>query len=134
MTLTRSHTTEPYDGGEGGSYRTWWVADGLNRLALSVQHWPNGKPAWMPAVMPSVDVGFGVYVLDAFFEHRPADPDFDPYEESPCRFHDACEPSALSGPQFTQAWQRIAAASVTDEAVYAELETLHAVVFEAVER
>ena len=130
MTLTRTQTTDPFDGGEGGSYRTWWVADGPRMVALSVQHHPDGPPVWMPTSAPSVRIGNGVYALDGFYEHRPAAG----WRGDGCKFHDNCAPSAVSGRVFAEAWSRLAAADVTDDVVYAELEQLHGEIFAEVAR
>ncbi len=108
MTLTRSHTTEPFNGG-GGGFRHWWVADGPNMLALTVTEY--GAEAR----------------FNEIYVHQPSDDDN-------CRFHDGCEPSALSSPAIRDALDRIVAAGATDDAVYAELEQLHGEIFAEVAR
>lgn len=124
-TLTFTETAEPLGEGVNGHFRTWWAADGPRMLALSVLHYSNGRPERFSfSMLPSVDTAQGTYTFDAFYSHEPSSYDG-------CRFHDGCEPSALSNTAFSNAWARIAAAEVTEQAVHAELERLHADVFGA---
>ncbi|AEV86699.1 hypothetical protein ACWT_5682 [Actinoplanes sp. SE50] len=108
MTLTRFHTTEPFDGGEGGFFH-WWVSNGPHMLALTV-------------IESSTKARF-----NEIYMHQPSN-------DGGCRFHDGCEPSALSNPVIRDTLDRIVAAGTTDDAVYAELERLHGEIFAEVAR
>lgn len=128
MTLARTHTTEPFDGGEGGSYRTWWVADGPRMVALTVMHLPGPLPSIMSGIpTQTVNTDHGSLVFEAVYTHEPQ-------HGNACKFHDNCEPTALSNHIGVPAWQRIVAADWSDDAVYAELERLHGEIFAEVSR
>jgi hypothetical protein len=128
MTFTRTYITEP--GGEGGSCQHWHVTANSRTVALMVAHVSTAVVDNVPDVArpfyTAAPAG-GAYVLGGIYLHEPS-------AVSVCTFHGDCDVTPLGSAHANPIWQQIAAAGLTDAAVYDALEQLHTQVFTAVAR
>ncbi|WP_213452861.1 hypothetical protein [Rhizomonospora bruguierae] len=115
-TLTRDITTEPTDG--GNLLKRWTVGDSRGSIVLTVLHMASE-----PLVHMSVPDGDGGHwMLCGFAAHESV-------AEPPawgCPAHAGCDLDAIVGRISRPAWERIVAADLADDAVWAELEAMHA--------
>lgn len=116
-TLTRDITTETTASGVG-FYKRWRVASDAGSVVLTLLR-QDGDPSESIADHAAV-TGLGHWVRCGFaWHHRVAEPAWG------CPLHAGCDFDAVSRVWWEPAWDAIVAAEFTDEAIFAELESLH---------
>lgn len=127
MTFTRSHTSSP----AGATSHLWTVRNDAGAITLAAIRTADSAPAWLTNSGYAFNLpSGGSWMFSVIQTHTPI--------AKPtgwlCPHHDDCEMDAIVSSIARPAWERIAAAGVSDEAVCAELEQIHGNVFQAVAR
>lgn len=128
--MNRTHTTEP---AESGAYHYWEVRGERGAVSLHLLH--SRHPGFVPLRRSSPMLAAGLaetdgghWVFDVLQSHVPNAPE----SGWSCPTHgDTCDMDAFVSRVADPVWQRLRTTGITDAAVFAELERLHAEEFEA---